>query len=167
MRYRLSSTYTLWQKIIVTVLLFGLLLVTDLYGFILRNLPDLGFAKILIILAFAFLCFKLVDFILRERKVIEFDEENLYIVDKKNEQEEYIPLRNLTKLNMRPTNFHIGNYWFNKYSLAFIDQVSQEQKIRFFIQIGKPNTEKFLSLVKAKNPDFRYKNWTHTFDFSD
>jgi hypothetical protein len=166
MRHKLSATYTLWQKIIVTILLFGLLIVTDVYGSILRSLPDLGFVNILFIFAFIFLCFKLVDFVLKERIVIEFDDDSLYIVDKKNEQEEHVPLRNLIRLNLRPVYFHIGNYWFNKHSLTFIDNLGQEQKIRFYVQTGKQNTQKFLSLVKSKNPDFRYKNWTHTFDFS-
>lgn len=167
MRYKLSATYTLWQKIIVTILLFGFLMVTDVYGSVLRSLPNLGFVNIIFVFGFIFLCFKLVDFILKERNVIEFDDENLYIVDKKNEQEEYIPLRNLIKLNMRPTNFHIGNYWFNRHSLTFIDNLGQEQKVRLYIQTGKENTQRFLLLVKSKNPNFRYKNWTHTFDFSD
>jgi hypothetical protein len=141
--------------------------VTGVCGFLLRTLPDLGLGNIIFISGFFFLCFKLIDFLLKERRVIEFDEDNLYIVDKQRQQEAYIPLKKLTRLNMRPAWFSIGNYWFNKYSLKFIDDFSQEQKISFYIQAGKPNTQKFVSFVKSRNPYFNYKNWTHTFDLSD
>lgn len=151
----------------MTVLLFAFLLATDIYGSILRNIPDLGYANIFVVFAFIFLCFKLVDFLFRERKVIEFDEENLYIIDKQKEQEECIPLKNLIKLNMRPMYLDIGNYWFNKHSLKFVDSLNQEKQTCFYIRTGSPNTQKFLSLVKSKNPDFIYKNWTHTFDISN
>ena len=165
MRQRLSAEYTVWPKIALTILLFATLLVTDIYGTVLRNLPDLVVGHYVAIFLFIFLCYKFIDFLLRERIVVEFDSDNLYIIDKKYQQEEPIPLQKILNLSVRPAYFHIGRYWFFRHSLTFIDNLNQEQKISFNIQTGRKSTKNFTALVKEKNPNFRYKNWTHPFDF--
>jgi hypothetical protein len=167
MKVRLSASYTLWMKVLLTLLLFAVLLATDVYGSVLRNLPDIGeIGEVVIkIPLFIFLCYKLVDFILKERKVVEFDEEYVYIITKKDSLECLIPLYNVLKLNMRPVNFRIGNYNFNRYNLYYTSGAGTTEKQSFFIRTAGKELQQFINFTKQQNPDFRYKNWTHSFDF--
>jgi hypothetical protein len=168
-RTRLSAKYSLWMKFLLTLALFILLFATDVAGTILRFLPDLGdIGEALIKLPlFIFLCYKLIDFIFKERKVAEFDHEYLYITIKKENLEYQIPLEKVLKLNRRPGSFSIGAYNFSKYNLHFINDNGTTEKQSFFIRSGWDELFQFIKLVKTKNPDFISKTWTHSFDFVD
>lgn len=166
-RTRLSAKYSLWMKILLTLALFILLFATGVAGAILRVLPDLGdIGEVVIKLPlFIFLCYKLIDFLFKERKVAEFDHEYLYITINKENLEYQIPLQKILKLNRRPGSFSIGGYNFSHYNLYFINDSGATEKQSFFIRSGWDELFQFIKLVKAKNPDFISKTWTHSFDF--
>lgn len=108
----------------------------------------------------AFACFKLAQFFLREKIIVEFDEDNLYITNVKEQQERTISLDNMIKYALRPGKITMGAVWYWKHSLDFINESKQDEQIRFFVNVNNPADNDFISLARSKNPDFKYKNWS-------
>jgi hypothetical protein len=111
--------------------------------------------------------FMLVHYVFKDRKIIEFDQNYLYIENVILNTEEVIPLKNIHWLNMRMGTIETGTTWYFKYSLHYSDIKNVEQKIRFYIKSSCKELTDFVKLVKIKNPDFRDKNWSWTFDLKD
>lgn len=162
MRQRLSARYTLWQKIPLTFMLFVIVLLTGISGKILNNLPDSLFVMVLVFALLAAFCFMIIQFLLKERTIVEFDDENLYIINLKDQQQRSIPLAKMIRLNMRPPGFVIGTFSFWTFSLSFTNDSNQDEKIKFVMQEGMLSSpyKRFVSLTTDKNPGFQTKNWT-------
>jgi hypothetical protein len=164
MRTRLSAKFSIWFKILTTLFLF-------LFSFILlTKLPhdpwpvwgNLTFEAILITSFYL-----LVQYFFKDRTVIAFDRDNLYITDVIAHAEQVIPLEHVSWLNMRMNSIKTGAIWYRGYSLHYADDYHQEQKIRFYIKSTGNELREFVTLAKNKNPEFRYKNWSWTFDLKD
>ncbi len=162
MRTRLSAKYSMWVKLPITLIVFVIAFIIAAKLNIIAFLDAPRSYIFEIILLFA--CCRLVFFVLKDRKVIEFDESFLYIVDNKQGIETRIPLKNITWLNRRLRDFKVGALWFCWYSLHYLDEFNQQQRIRFFIKVPSEPCSRFAGLVKGKNPDFRFKNWSWNFD---
>ena len=163
MRTRLTASYSVFSKIIIATLIFvGSFIffvnigVTVWFG---KGTPV--FAIVLFIASWL-----LVQFITKDRTVIEFDASDFYIVDATSKTEQKFRLENVIWLNLRPGMIKVSR-WFVRYSLHYLDNYQQENKIRLWVSwTGKPLDE-FVNAVKKKNPDFKYKGWTWTFDTKD
>jgi len=160
MRQRLSAKFSMGQKITIAFLLLVALLVTGISGTISNLFPELAMIPFLVTGLLAAGSFALIQFLMKDRKIVEFDDENLYVIYVKDQQEKTIPLRNLTKLALRPPKLEIGAYWFWTYSLTFTGESGTEEKIRFMMLVGRSSYQQFIPLVTAKNPDFKVRNWT-------
>lgn len=163
MRTRLTMNYSIFLKGLLTffIFLFSFVFAAST-GFTskLGNLTPV-FELLLIIASFF-----LVQFITKDRTVIEFDEDYLYIVNKTVENEEKFPLEHVSWLNLRP-GIMKGNRWFVRFSLHYLDADGQPQRIKLWIDwLGNP-LKSFVKLVKQKNPAFVYKDATWTFDYKD
>jgi hypothetical protein len=166
-RQRFTAMYTWRQKIPTGIIL--LIMVWLLIGGIFDRtgsfIPEKGHWATIALLAICVIVFGR-PFFARET-ILEYDDDNLYILNPRDNSERSIPLEKLTRLNMRPTGSRIGAYWFQSYSLHFLDEAGQEEKIRCNLRIYTSSVDQFESFVKSKNPDFTFKNWTHSFDWSD
>jgi hypothetical protein len=163
MHTRLTATYSVFDKIILSVFVF----LFSLVGLSKIRFPSWigGGTPVLTILLFA-ISYLLIQLIIKKRRVIEFDADNFYIVDLSSKTEQKIPLENVSWLNMRPGKIEV-NRWFVPYSLHYQDNNKKEQKISIYVDwLGKPIKE-FVQFVIIKNPDFEFKNCTWTFDFKD
>jgi hypothetical protein len=98
---------------------------------------------------------------------VEFDSDHVYITNNQEETEKQIPLHDVIKLNARPYWGYAGGERFTRYSLHYIDEYKMPQKVKFLIFSTNKHVGQFISLVKSKNPSFKEKNWTHTFDWWD
>jgi hypothetical protein len=160
MRQRLSATFSVVQKIIPALMLLALLACTGISGKTVNLLPD---STIVVLLFYALLavgCYALVNWVMKARTIVEFDSDNLYVVRVNSREERAIPLRKLIKLSLRPPKLELGAYWFWTYSLSFTNDAGEQDKIRFMMMVGRSSYPQFLSLVRARNPDFEVKNWT-------
>lgn len=167
-RRRLNAKYSVGIKIVLTIFLFIILGITGVWGFIYRFLPDWGPVWNWTMTALdAFVCYKLIDFILKDRRVLEFDDEWLYVINKKEDTEEQIPLRCIVALNRRPHSWEIGAYLFNRYSIHYVDDFYAKGKVAFMAGPGWRNLYEFEEKVSRQNPNFKAKRWTHSFDFWD
>lgn len=164
MRTRLSAKFSVWFKIGVSIFLF-------LFSFILlSSLPHdpwpvwLSLSIEVILFAVSYL---LADYFFKDRIVIAFDQDFLYITNVISETEQVIPLEHMIWLNMRMNTIKSGAYWYRSYSLHYDDGYNQEQKNRLYIESSSKALREFVTIAKNKNPDFRYKNWSWTFDVKD
>ena len=164
MRTRLSAKFSVWFKIGYSFILF-------LFSFIfLAGLSHdpwpvwITFSLESILFVASYL---LIDYFLKDRKIIAFDLDNLYISDVTSNTEHVIPLEHVSWLNMRMNTLKQGAYWYRRYSLHYEDSTNQEQKIRFYVGTSSSELRDFVEKAKTKNPDFRYKNWSWTFDLKD
>ena len=164
MRIRLSAKFSIWFKILASFFLF-------LFSFIL--LTKLAhdpwpvwftFSLDAVLLTGAYMT---VQYFCKDRTVISFDQNNLYITDVKFNTEDVIPLEHVSWLNMRMNTIKMGAIWYRRYSIHYVDNYNQEQKVRLFIKLMGDSLVEFVKAAKAKNPDFRYKNWSWTFDLKD
>lgn len=160
MRRRLSSSFTLWQKISTSIFFLGFLLLTGISGKILNYLPESPILTWLVIALLAAGCFALVQFLLKDRTIVAFDDANLYIFRVKDPQEQTIPFRKLIGIALRPPSIEMGACWFWTYSLTFTGDGGEQERVRFWMLVGKTSYREFLSLVEAENPEFKVKNWT-------
>jgi hypothetical protein len=164
MRTRLSATYSTGFRILVTFLVFAACFI------LLTNLPHdpwpvwFTFSLEAILLSGSFL---LVQFLLKDRVVISFDENNLYLTNVISNSEQVIPLERVTWLNMRMNTIKTGAIWYTRYSLHYIDIDNLEQKIKFYNKSTDNSLYSFVKAAKKKNPDFRFKNWSWTLDLKD
>jgi hypothetical protein len=163
MRTRLTATYSVFTRIMISILIFvGSFILFVNMGFTIwlgRGIPV--FAVILLITSYL-----LLRFILKDRVVIEFDSGDFYIVDASSKTEQKIPLENVSCLNLRPGIIKMTR-WYARYSIHYLDNYQQEQKIRLYADwLGKPLKD-FVSAVKKKNSSFEFKDYTWTLDFKD
>jgi len=164
MRTRLSVKFSVWFKIGTSFFLF-------LFSFILlTKLPhdpwpvwaSLAFEAILFTSSYL-----VVQYFFKNRRVIAFDQDNLYITHVLSQEEQVIPLKQVSWLNMRMNRIKTGAIWYWGYSLHYTDDYNQEQKIRFYIESGSKELREFVGLAKNRNPEFQFKNWSWTFDLKD
>lgn len=160
MRQRLAAKFSVGQKIVSTILLLVFVLISGISGKIIDLFPELASIDFLVSGCLAAASFAVIQFVMKDRKVIEFDDENLYIIRVKDQQEMAIPLRNLIKLSLRPPKLEIGAYWFWTYSLTFTGETGMEENIRFMMVVGRSSYQQFLPLVISKNPNFKVRNRT-------
>lgn len=164
MRNRLSIKHPLAVNIGLAFLPFVVLVSSPVYSRILKILPSLGRAEILLIPIIYFICFKLAGLLSISRHVLEFDNEFLYLIDKKRKTETAIPIEKVIELNLRPSYFNDSQTMYSKYTLTYKDEDGNRNKIDFFHGTGNFDLANFQSLVKEKNPYFEYKSW-HPFNF--
>ena len=164
MHTRLSAKFSIWFKIGTSlfIFLFSFILLTKLPHDPWPVWANLSFEVILFAASYM-----LVDYFFKDRTVIAFDPDNLYITDVISNAEQVIPLEQVSWLNMRMDTIKTGAIWYQKYSLHYEDEYHQEQKIRFYIKSTSYPLREFLKVTKNKNPNFRYKNWSWTFDLKD
>jgi hypothetical protein len=171
MRARLSAVYSSWIKggLAFFVCLFVYILSSGVRRALFDSFGERveGWLFFLFAIVLFWGCYQLIAFVLKDRKIVEFDDTYLYIEDKKTATETQVPLENVFWLNMRMRELKMGTVWFFFYSLHYRDESRMERKVKFFIRTGSDEFAKFLTLVKAKNPDFRFKNWSWSFDFKD
>jgi hypothetical protein len=164
MRTRLSAKFSIWFKILTSFFLF-------LFSFILlTKLPHdpwpvwFTFSLDAVLFTGSYMT---VQYFCKDRTVISFNPNNLYITDVKSNTEDIIPLEHVSWLNMRMNSIKTGAIWYQRYSIHYIDNYNQEQKIRLYIKLMGDSLMEFVKAAKAKNPDFRYKNWSWTLDLKD
>ena len=166
-RQRLTAIYTWRQKAPTAVIV--IIMIWLVFGGIFDRtgsfIPEKGHWATIALLAVCVIIFAR-PFFVRET-ILEYDDDNLYIINPKDSIERSIPLKNLVWLNMRPSGSRIGNYGFQHYSLHFINETGQEEKVRCNIRLDNSVVSQFESLVRSKNPSFTFKNYTHTFDWTD
>jgi hypothetical protein len=160
MRQRLSAKFSIGQKIALAMILLAMMLITGISGKIANLFPELANIGFLVFGILAVASFAIINFLLKDRKIVEFDDENLYVVSVKDQQKRAIPLRNLNMLALRPPKLEIGAYWFWTYSLTFTGDAGTEEKILFMMIVGRSSCQQFIPLVTSKNPGFKVKNWT-------
>jgi hypothetical protein len=164
MRTRLSAEYSIGFKILNAFLLFVVSFI------LLTNLPHdpwpvwFTFSLDAILLTGSYL---MVQFFLKDRVVISFDENSLYLTNVITNSEQIIPLEQVTWLNMRMNIIKTGGIWYTRYSLHYNDMNNPDQKIKFYNKSTDNSLYSFVKAAKAKNPDFRYKNWSWTLDLKD
>lgn len=168
MRYKLSPTYTFWHRLPLAIFLFLFLRISGAEVSILDKVWEYGsWAFALYNFVAFFLCFKVSAFLIKERRSIEYDNDYLYIIDLRTQQQQCVSLENLIRLNMRPVSKKFGAISYDKHTLTFKDQNNEVQKIGFYIRAANAHFWDFIQLVKSKNSNFEYKNWTNTFDIFD
>lgn len=89
-------------------------------------------------------------------KTVEFDEQHLFISDKK--RSEVIPLNNVFKIKLTMTQINNDNFWKIKY----IGNDGKENVVRILPQ--RENFEVFKKTVEQKNSQVEIRKWSHSFD---
>ncbi len=96
-------------------------------------------------------------FIYKDRTVVSFDQENLYISNDVSGEEKVIPLEHVTFFKMTLTRV---SYYYYRWLLRYDDGFYQKQEVRFFLIKNYKVYQEFITLTKKKNPGFRVENYT-------
>jgi len=172
MRERLSQPFSLVFRIFTSMFpfLFLVIIVANFLGKYFWK-TNLGIGVWLIYALLAFLSFKIVSFLFREKIIVEYDDQNVYVRDKQLDSEQAIPIKNLIRLNLRPMSFSTGSIRYQKYNLWYADEYGKEAKVSFYSGISffksANSLYNFVRLVKQQNSEFDFKNWTWSFDLKE
>jgi hypothetical protein len=163
MRTRLTASYSAFSKILLAIFIFVFFIVL-LAHFILPAWLTKVFTVFEIILLF--ISYLFARFITKNRVIVEFDTSFVYIIDADSKAEQKFPLENVSLLNLHPGKIEVTSR-FVPYSLHYLDNEKQEQKIKVWVNwLDKPVKE-FANSIREKNPDFEYRDSRLTFDYKD
>jgi hypothetical protein len=155
MRTRLSVKWSISHKILTAffIFLFSLVIWNKIYSY---RWPEWIWHSFMVLsLIYAY---PLAQFIYKDRTVVSYDQDNLYISNVVSGEEKVIPLEHVTffKLTIRRDNY------FHKWLLRYDDGFYQKQEIRFFYiyEYNYKAHKEFTAFIKKKNPAFILENYT-------
>jgi hypothetical protein len=153
------------QKLSQRTIFSGIILslIGALYSFfIIRNMDmemSGAMGLIFLFLLFGSLLVALGIYFVLDSTLLEFDEEFLYIIKRKETQQ--IPLANIYKIKRTALNINYSKFW----KIEYRDNEGIDKVIRFMPKLFKNVVSNFKEKVKAHNPDVYIKKWTWFFDF--
>jgi hypothetical protein len=163
MRTRLTASYSAFSKILLAIFIFVFSIVL-LAHFILPEWLTKVFTVFEIILLVVSYLFA--RYITKSRVIVEFDASFVYIMDAASKTEQKFPLENVSLLNLHPGKIEVTSR-FVPYSLHYLDNDQQEQKIKVWVNwLDKPVIE-FANSIREKNPEFEYRDSRLSFDYKD
>ena len=154
MRTRLSVKWSISHKILTAFFIFLFSII--IWSNILSYRWPVWIWHSLIVLSF-FYAYPLAQFIYKDRTVVLFDQENLYISNVVSGEEKVIPLEHVTFFKMTLTR--VSSYYY-KWLLRYDDGFYQKQEFKFFLIRNYKVYQEFTTLTKKKNPAFRVENYT-------
>ncbi|TXB66645.1 hypothetical protein FRY74_00235 [Vicingus serpentipes] len=92
-------------------------------------------------------------------KVVEYDNNNMYIL--KEDKTEVIPLKNILKIKMTMTTLNHSIFW----KITYLNESNTTKNIRILPRIWYQNFFSFREEVKKANKNVIIKNYSHSFDF--
>lgn len=160
MRTRLTASYSGFSKILLAIFIFVFTIVIMVHISLpvtkIRLFPFFEIGLLIVSYLFA-------RFITKNRSVVEFDSSYFYILDVARKTEQKFPLENIVWLDMVQGKNEVSSR-FVPYSLHYLDNDQQEQKIKVWVNwIDKPVKE-FAESIRKKNPDFEHKDAIWTLD---
>jgi len=163
MRTRLTASYSAFSKILIAIFIFVFFIV-----FLAHIMLPAWLTKVFTIFELILLVvsYGVARFITKSRVIVEFDTSYFYIIKASSKTEQKFPLENVSWLNLQPGNIEVTSR-FVPYSLHYLDNDQQEQKIKVWVNwLDKPVKE-FANLIREKNPEFEYKDSRLNFDYKD
>jgi hypothetical protein len=148
-RIRISANLTLGKYIVVALTVY---LLYFIFFVGVDNQTKLAYCVGIIIFGIAFYLF-------HHSKKVEFDDDCMYITDRKKTQ--IIPLQNVYKIKLTMTSINNANLW----KIGYYDETGQSKAIRILPKFFSEGFETFKRTVKVKNDNVKIKNWSHSFDF--
>jgi hypothetical protein len=158
MRQRLSAKYGLNIKLPLAFIISLFPLIFTLDNNLLSWLPHSIYTTLIFYALLVFGTYKIVSYYLREKLVVEFDQDYLYITNMEMGYEESIPLNRIIHLKRHQGYFEAGSRWFSEHTLTYMIEYEAETKISFDIEAGDKNLEAFEKVTKSKNPEFHYND---------
>lgn len=124
------------------------------------------FLRLLLAAACYYSAYQLVKHWMREKQVVEYDTNYIYITDLQQGTQTKIPLQNVVRWNRRPGYYDYKKRSSLRYSLHYLDSTGLLAKV-IVVTSSSVYVDDFLKKVKAQNPAFTQKHWTHSFDYPD
>ena len=160
MNQRLSIKYNVFQKVLLAIFIwFALSLPTPigLFEYVLIK-TDYDFFNITQRVIHFGICLFVSFYFYRERVVLEYNDTDLVVVDKLNQETYSIPLKAFTGIKLKPTFVRTAGKIFT-YELTFMTRENVEESLTFKTYPGK-KLRHFIEILKAVNPQIDEKHWT-------
>jgi hypothetical protein len=157
MKKRLSRKRTVFEKVALSIGIFFSLSLPTPFGFLNFILIQsdhsilIAFQRVIHFLIIFFLVKK----IGRDSFFLEFDSDNLYIIDKEGEIQ--VPLKQVYNLRLKPKglSFNENSY---KFELNYFDESGIPAKVSFSASPAK-GLNQFIDRVKSINSEFKLEGW--------
>ena len=92
----------------------------------------------------------------KNAKQVEYDDENMFILSRN--EEEVVPLENIIKIKLTMHSINYSNFW----KISYTTFGGTVKSVRF---LPNSNFKIFKETVKLKNDSVKIRNWSHSFDF--
>jgi hypothetical protein len=156
MKQRLSAKKTVFHRIPLTLLLFAALMIVGFFELVLIK-SSYEYFTLFQRLIHLVLCYYLVRYFLKEKIYLEYDEQNLYVVDASGGEVREVPLSKIYHVEMLRKIVKIDQYSF-RFSLHFYDETENPSEVTFEAYPGQ-HWKTFIDCVEKSNNKFDYKNW--------
>ncbi|HWJ28210.1 MAG TPA: hypothetical protein VNS32_16825, partial [Flavisolibacter sp.] len=91
-------------------------------------------------------------------KTVEFDKDNMYVTDRRNEVS--LPLKNVYKIKLTMTRINNRHLW----KIGYYNNEGEAKAVRILPGRFYKYFNEFEEAVKKANPDVKISNWTWSFD---
>jgi hypothetical protein len=158
MKERLSLKITVFEKVLLAILLFFLLSLPTPVGILECVLirSEYSLVNILQRLGHFAILFYIINKILKDSFFLEYDADTLYINDKGVQT--IVLLKHVDSLKLKPKYLEFNRQSY-KFELNYFNESGVLTKVTFFAYAGKI-LHQFVERVEKQNGDFEFKNWT-------
>jgi hypothetical protein len=159
MNQRISVKYNIFQKVLFAIFIFfALSLPTPigLFEFILIKTPY-DFLNVAQRVIHFGICLFVSFYFYKDKIVLEYNDTDLVVVDKQNQETYSIPLKAFTSIKLKPTFVRTSGKVFT-YELTFVTKENVEESLTIKTYPGK-KLRNFIDMLKAANPQIDEKHW--------
>jgi hypothetical protein len=154
MNHRLSAKQYFIDKILIAFAVWLILSLPSpiaLFEFILIRSDSVFFALLQRAIHFG-VCLFIVIYFYKKRIVLEFNDQELIVVDKQKKREFRVPFKSISKMSFQPRYIHAKVRKFT-FKLTFINNQGAHDELIFQAYPGR-NLDLFRKLVVERNPSF-------------